>query len=50
MRQFSTLGSNIAIFMTDSDRSSGHELQAQVQHVVNGLDAAEEYGSRSYIQ
>jgi hypothetical protein len=50
LRQFSSLGNNIAIFMTDNDRRSGRELQARVQHVVNDLDVAEEYGSRCYIQ
>lgn len=50
LRQFSTLGNNIAIFMTDNDRRSGRRLQARVQHVVNDLDVAEDYGSRCYIR
>jgi hypothetical protein len=50
LRQFSTLGNNIAIFMTDNDRRSGREFQERVQHVVNELDVAEEYGSRCYVQ
>jgi hypothetical protein len=29
---------------------AGRELQARVQHIVNDLDVAEEYGSRCYIQ
>jgi hypothetical protein len=49
LRQFSSLGNNIAIFTTDNDRRSGRELQARVQHIVNDLDVAEEYGSRCYI-
>jgi hypothetical protein len=48
LRQFSTLGNNIAIFASDNDRRSGRELQARVQHIVNHLDVAEEYGSRCY--
>jgi hypothetical protein len=50
MRQFSALGNNIAVFLTDNDRRSGRALQARVQHVLNDLDVAEEYGSRCYIQ
>jgi hypothetical protein len=50
VRQFSTLGNNVAAFTTDNDRRSGRELQADVQHVLNDLDAAEEYGSRCYVQ
>jgi hypothetical protein len=50
LRQFSTLGNNIAIFTTDNDRRSGGQLQARVQHIVNDLDVVEEYGSRCYIQ
>jgi hypothetical protein len=50
LRQFSTLGNNIAIFTTDSDRRSGVQLQARVQHIVNDLDVAEENGSRCYVQ
>jgi hypothetical protein len=50
MRQFSALGNNIAIFVTDNDRRSGRQLQARVQQVLNQLDVAEEYGSRCYIQ
>ena len=50
LRQFSTLGNNIAIFITDNDRRSGRELQASVQHVVNDLDVAYDSGSCCYIQ
>ena len=50
IRQFSTLGNNIAVFMTDNDRRSGRELQARVQPVLNELDAAEGPDSRCYIQ
>jgi hypothetical protein len=50
LRQFSTLGNNIAMFTTDSDRRSGRKLQERVQHVMNELDVAEEYGSRCYVQ
>ena len=50
MRQFSALGNNIAVFTTDKDRRSGRALQARVQHLLNDLDVAEEYGSRCYIQ
>ena len=49
IRQFSTLGNNIAVFMTDNDRRSGRELQARVQPVLNELDAAEDPDSRCYI-
>ena len=50
VRQFSALGNNIAVFTADNDRRSGHALQARVQHVLNGLDVAEQSGSRCYIQ
>ena len=49
-RQFSTLGNNIAVFMTDNDRRSGRVLQARVQPALDELDAAVPYGSRCYIQ
>jgi hypothetical protein len=49
VRQFSTLGNNIAVFASDNDRRSGQALEAQVQPVLNDLDVAEEYGSRCYI-
>ena len=50
LRQFSALGNNIAVFTTDTDRRSGPQLQARVQHVLNDLDVAEDPGSRCYIQ
>ena len=50
IRQFSALGNNIAVFITDNDRRSGRGLQARVQPVLNELDAAEDPDSRCYIQ
>ncbi len=50
LRQFSALGNNVAIFMTDNDRRSGGQLQARFQHVVNDFDVAEDPGSRCSIQ
>jgi hypothetical protein len=49
LRQFSTLGNNIAVFSTNSDGRSGRRLQARVQPVLNELDAAEDPDSRCYI-
>ena len=48
VRQFSTLGNNIAIFMTDNDRRSGRELQARVQPILNDLDSSHQPGDRCY--
>ena len=48
VRQFSTLGNNIAIFMTDNDRGSGRQLQARVQPVLNDLDSSHQPGDRCY--
>ena len=48
VRQFSTLGNNIAIFMTDNDRGSGRELQARVQPILNDLDSSHQPGDRCY--
>lgn len=50
IRQFSTLGNNIAVFTTDNDRRSGRELQARVQATLNELDAAVPYASHCYVQ
>jgi hypothetical protein len=50
LRQFSALGNNVAIFATDDDGRSGRVLQARVQHVLNDLDIADDYGSRCYVQ
>jgi hypothetical protein len=50
IRQFSTLGNNIAIFVTDNDGRSGQRLQARVQPVLDELDAAVPIDSHCYVQ
>lgn len=50
LRQFSTLGNNLAVFVTDEDGHSGRQLHARLRQVLNELDAAVPYGSRCYIQ
>jgi hypothetical protein len=50
VRRFSTLGNNIAIFMTDNDRRSSRKLQVRVQPVLNNLDAAVPVDSHCYVE
>jgi hypothetical protein len=50
VRQISSLGNNIAVLVTDNDGRSGRELQARVQPILIGLDAAQDPESRCYIQ
>jgi hypothetical protein len=49
LRDFSTLGTNVALFVTDNDGHSGRRLHAHVQPALRRLDAAEDPESRCYI-
>ena len=49
LRQFSTLGNNIAVFVTDTDRRSGRRLNERIGPVLNDLDAAHDSDSRCYV-
>ena len=50
LRQFSTLGNNIATFTTDNDGYSGRALHLRVEPALNELDAAVAPDSHCYIQ
>jgi predicted component of type VI protein secretion system len=49
VRLLSTLGNNIAIFVTDNNGYSGRQLLASVGPIVNGLDAHVDSDSRCSI-
>jgi hypothetical protein len=49
LRQFASLGNNIATYATDDDRRSARRLVSRAQPALNALDAAVPVDSHCYI-